>query len=592
MNDIISLILSHSISGVIAGRVPTSLVLFRSQSFFQVGGIRVNDYKNMELTISDNKLDFEYRFTDLFDLDEIQNLQDKFAAATGVASIITEIDGTPITKPSNFCDFCINVVRSTELGLKNCMKSDAIIGSANKGGPTVHRCFSGGLIDGGVSILIGEKHIANWLVGQILDKEYNQDEIMAYIDKIGADRDAALKALNKVTRMSIDQFASVIDFLFITARQLSTLAIKNLEQAKEIRQRKHFENEAIRLNGELKNISYHDQLTGIHNRRFYEEQLNVLDTYENLPISLILGDINGLKLTNDAFGHMAGDKLIKLAADCIKNECREEDILARIGGDEFILVLPKTDSVKAEKIVNRIVSTINSQVFKNVILSVSFGWATKYTETESISKTFMQAEDFMYRNKLFESSSVKNQTIKLIIKSLHERYNYEQHHAEHVSKLCKQIAQAYGLSADEVSKAEVAGLLHDIGKIGIEEKIIKKAGTLNDDEWSEVKRHSEIGYQILSSVNEFSQTAESVLAHHERWDGTGYPKGLKGVEIPIASRIIAIAEAFDAMKCDQSYRKALLSGEILAELGNNAGRQFDPEIVHIFINKVLDRSVQ
>ncbi len=690
----------------------------------------VKSCNNSELKIDNDNPESNYKFADLFNLDEIQNLQDKFSAATGVAAIITEIDGTPITKPSNFCAFC-DIVRKTEKGLNNCKTSDSIIGSAKKDGPIIQRCLSGGLIDGGVSIMVGERHLANWLVGQILDNEFDENEILAYTDEIGADRNKVLEALGYVTRMSRNQFSGIIEFLYLTAQQLSALAVKNLEQKMEISRRKLAEQEVLRLNTKLKNanalleeelekkelitnrlqkykllaenahdamlffnhdgkilevndtalriygytkdefshlslfdlrcaeskanvieqmekadsggvlfetthsrkdgtcfnvevsskgasfdnrrvllgiirdisdrkkaedenrfISYHDQLTGLHNRRYYEEELKRLDTGRNLPLSLILGDINGLKLTNDAFGHMAGDKLIQLAADCLNRECREGDILARIGGDEFIFVLPNTDETKAEKIVNRIVTSTSEKIVGNVILSISFGWATKNVADEKMSDIFSQAEDFMYRNKLFESNSMKNNTIRFIIKSLYKRYHYEQSHAENVSKLSKNLAQAYGLSADEVSKIEVAGLFHDIGKIGIDEKIIKKPGALSKNEWLEIKRHSEIGYQILSSVNEFSQTAAYVLAHHERWDGKGYPRGLKELEIPVASRIIAIVGAYDNMTHDSCYREALSVEEALIELRNGAGCQFDPDLINVFIEKVLGKSIE
>lgn len=198
--------------------------------------------------------DVDYKFTDLFDLDEIQKIQNAFSSATGVASIITEIDGTPITKPSNFCSFCQEIVRKTETGLKNCMLSDSILGSPKKDGPRIQRCLSGGLIDGGVSIMIWDKHIANWLIGQILDDEYDTKELLSYADEIGAERDIVEHSLKKITRMSRKQFADIGTFLLLTAQQLSTLAIKNIVQAREIARRKIAEQKIMELNDGLEKI--------------------------------------------------------------------------------------------------------------------------------------------------------------------------------------------------------------------------------------------------------------------------------------------------------------------------------------------------
>ena len=195
----------------------------------------------------------------------------------------------------------------------------------------------------------------------------------------------------------------------------------------------------------------------------------------------------------------------------------------------------------------------------------------------------------MYKKKLFESPSMRGKTINAIISTLHEKNKREEQHSHRVSALCKSMGKAIGLPEGEIEELKTVGLLHDIGKIAIEENILNKPGKLTDDEWEEIKRHPEIGYRILSTVNDMSEMAEYVLAHHERWDGRGYPKGLKGEEIPFQSRIIAIADAYDAMTSERSYRSALSEEIAIEELQKNAGIQFDPELIRIFIEKVLDK---
>ena len=336
-------------------------------------------------------------------------------------------------------------------------------------------------------------------------------------------------------------------------------------------------------------LSYHDQLTGLYNRRFYEEELKRLDTERNFPISLVMADVNGLKLTNDAFGHMAGDKLLQDVATILKHECRSDEIAARIGGDEFMLLLPRTGEAEAEAIVQRIQKEIGRKKNDSMILSVSFGWATKEDVTTDIAAVYIQAEDQMYRHKLSESTSMKRETLKLITKSLYEKNRTEKLHCERVSELCKNIGRALQLSPEDISELGLVGVVHDIGKIGIAEKILSKTGNLETAEWIEIQRHPEIGYQILRSVNEFSHLADFVLAHHERMDEKGYPRGLQGKEIPLQSRILAIAEAFDAMSSDSGYKGRLSEEAAVTELVKNAGTQFDANLVQVFVEKVLGR---
>lgn len=334
-------------------------------------------------------------------------------------------------------------------------------------------------------------------------------------------------------------------------------------------------------------LSYHDQLTGLYNRRFYEEELKRLDIERNLPIALVMADVNGLKMTNDAFGHVAGDELLKAIAHIIKGACRFDDIVARIGGDEFMLLLPKTDYNAAGNIVRRIKRATGACKVGNTVPSVSFGWSVKTSEQECISRIYMQAEDHMYRNKLSESSSMKSETIRLITKTIFEKNGREEAHAKRVSQLCAQLALDLGLSAEEGAELKTAGLMHDIGKIGVKEGVLVKTDNLTHSEWQEIRRHPETGYHILSAVHEFAEIAKVILAHHENWDGSGYPKGLKGENIPLKARILAIAEAYDAMTNDTAYKGKIDGASALQELRKQAGKQFDPALVQVFIEKTI-----
>ncbi len=337
----------------------------------------------------------------------------------------------------------------------------------------------------------------------------------------------------------------------------------------------------------IRYLSNHDYLTGVYNRRYYEEVLTTLDTEENLPLSLVISDVNGLKLINESFGHALGDELLKKVAEVILKACREGDVVARLSGDEFIILLPKTDENQTAEIVKRMRTVAQQQSVEAIDFSISFGYETKTDVEQNIQEVLKNAEDNMYRHKLYESASIKNKTIDLIMNTLYEKSSREMLHSQRVSDICEKIAMEMNFDQDDIRQVKAAGLIHDIGKMGIDEKILNKPGGLDPDEWKKIQRHPEIGYRILSSSSEFSELARYVLEHQERWDGKGYPKQLSGEAISIQARIIGVADAFDAMTCDRAYRKGLSVAEAVAELEKCAGTQFDPEVAAIFIEKVL-----
>jgi len=329
-------------------------------------------------------------------------------------------------------------------------------------------------------------------------------------------------------------------------------------------------------------LSFHDQLTGLYNRRFFEEELLRLDNSRNLPLTIVMGDVNGLKLVNDSFGHAVGDELLIKVSHALRKASRVDDIIARHGGDEFILILPKTDSEEAGRIINRFKYFLSQEKSSTIDISVSFGTQTKQSVDESIHLIIKKTEDDMYTHKVYESSSMRSKTIDLIMKTLFEKNSREMLHSKRVSEVCGLLAKKARFNKEDIKKIKLTGLMHDIGKIGINEKILNSTGKLDIDELAEIRKHSEIGSRILSASGEFVEIAEVVLQHHERWDGLGYPRGLKGEDISLNARIIAIADTYDAMVSERAYRHSYTKQEAIDEIQRCAGTQFDPLLVKLF----------
>lgn len=337
-------------------------------------------------------------------------------------------------------------------------------------------------------------------------------------------------------------------------------------------------------------VSTHDDLTDLYNRSYFESILEKMNVKENMPLGLVMMDVNGLKLINDAFGNATGDALLRNTAMLIRGACRPDDVIARVGGDEFAIILPRTSMATIEGIALHLKEICNEIKVGEVTVSVSLGWADKETVDEPMAFVLKTAEDYMNKHKLVEGPSVRGKAIYAMVKTLHEKNKREEQHSVRVGELSERLGIALGLSSREMNDLRTMGLLHDVGKIAIEENILNKPSHLTEEEYNEIKKHPEIGYRILSSVNEMSEMAEYVFAHHEHWDGTGYPRGLKELEIPYLARVISVVDAFDAMTSDRAYRQAMSYEKAYAELERCAGQQFDPAIVKVFV-KEMKKSV-
>ncbi|MEW9121775.1 MAG: HD domain-containing phosphohydrolase [Thermotaleaceae bacterium] len=350
----------------------------------------------------------------------------------------------------------------------------------------------------------------------------------------------------------------------------------------DIRERKKSEERILYL-------SYHDKLTGLYNRAYFEEEKVRLQNSNILPISIIIGDLNGLKLTNDVFGHREGDKLLINIANIIRDTCEEEGTVCRWGGDEFAVILPNKDEAEVVRICNAIRRACETTEEEPIQISIALGWATKKTEDVLMCSIIKEAEEKMYRHKLLESKSARSNIISSLRKSLHEKSCETEDHGERMRKMGVFLGRKMGLKDNELDELSLLAVLHDIGKIAISNDILGKAGPLTEKEWIEMKRHPEIGYRIAKASQELFSIADYILSHHEWWNGKGYPQGLKGEEIPRLSRILAVVDAYDVMTNHRAYKKPLSHHAAIEEIEKCAGSQFDPEIVALFIEIMREK---
>ena len=348
-----------------------------------------------------------------------------------------------------------------------------------------------------------------------------------------------------------------------------------------------------------------DPLTELLNRRGFGRHLELeLERAERFEtaVSLIIGDLDHFKTINDRFGHQTGDDVLVEVGNVLRSHARRIDSVARIGGEEFALVIPNADSrgafVTAERLRHRVRDALEA---RHPGLTMSFGIASYPKDGESAERLLRCADKSLYAAKTLgrdrtviysrevvgalasgpagDAVGPSNLTTLLTLaEALDLRDPRTARHSETVGRYAEGMARELGFSEDRTERIRLAGVLHDIGKIGVADSILFKDGPLNDDEWTEIRNHPEIGARLLSGPG-LADLRAAVLAHHERLDGDGYPFGLSGEEIPLEARIIAVADAFEAMLADRPYRRGRPAAEALEELDRCSGTQFDPRVV-------------
>ncbi|MDD2497169.1 MAG: diguanylate cyclase [Desulfitobacteriaceae bacterium] len=340
----------------------------------------------------------------------------------------------------------------------------------------------------------------------------------------------------------------------------------------------------------LQYLSLHDSLTGCYNRGYFEQEMKRVEGGRLPSPGIILFDIDELKLINDTMGHLTGDNIIVTASHILKNCFRVGDVVARIGGDEFGVIIPNGDQATFEGVCQRINKMVaeHNEANPHLPLAISMGYAIMDISEKSMDQLFKEADDNLYRQKLSRRTSVHNAFFRGLTRSLEARDFFAQGHNTRLKYLVRELAKTVSLPLPQINNICLLAQFHDIGKVAVLENILMKPSYLNCTEMQEVHRHCEIGHRIALASPELFPIAELILKHHEWWNGGGYPLGLKEEEIPLECRIFSIAEAYDVMTNDRPYRKALCHDDAVKELLDGAGVQFDPELVTKFIRIIKE----
>ena len=337
----------------------------------------------------------------------------------------------------------------------------------------------------------------------------------------------------------------------------------------------------------LRYLGWHDYLTGLYNRAYFEEEMHRVKSKCLNAIGIIICDVDGLRFINDTLGHDKGDILLVELASILQRVFRASDVVARIGGDEFAVLLTNSSRLTAEKAGQRIQEAINSynQANPNLLLNVSIGLAVA-EQGVNIHHLFKEADNNMHREKLHRSQSKRNAIAYTLKQALEARDIMIKGHTERLKKLISVLALVIGIPNHRIQDLCLLAQFHDVGKVGISDRILLKPDPLTPEEFKEIQRHCEIGYRIAQAAPDLMPIADWILKHHEWWNGQGYPLGLKGEEIPLECRILAVVDAFDAMTSDRPYQKAISLEVAIDELQRGAGIQFDPQIVKAFLQIV------
>jgi diguanylate cyclase (GGDEF)-like protein/PAS domain S-box-containing protein len=339
---------------------------------------------------------------------------------------------------------------------------------------------------------------------------------------------------------------------------------------------------------QLRYLSFHDQLTGLYNRTYFENEMIRLQKSRDFPISIICCDVDGLKLINDTLGHHHGDLLLQNCAQTLQACFRDSDILTRVGGDEFVALLPRTGPADGKAIVERInkgVAAYRTSHPEKPPVHISVGLATAMDANAFLEETFKKADDQMYHRKQRSKDTIRSRLVTYFMDQLNQLHALSQKRIQWIENICADMGRKAGLTAYQIAKLTVLVRVHDLGMISAPKYVVRSSlnQPLSKEDWDILRHHTYKGQSIARTCKDLEDVADLIFLHHEQWDGKGYPLGRSGEDIPIECRIMDIVKSFDNLTNPHLTGNALSKNEALEEIRKSSGSRFDPLLVQLFL---------
>ncbi len=530
-----------------------------------------------------------YKFQDIFDTASLQKLMDSLSATLQVGLRIRGQNGEPYTKDSDYCSFCRDVIKKSPIGSALCDQSAASLCAFKNPSPYIRHCKSAGLTDAGINIMIDGVHIASMIVGQVRlsEDECSEEEYRKRARSLQLDEEEYLRQIYSIPPITRKRFETILDTLTLLADHLSQLGCKNMYLKSII---SSLENQNLLQQQEknvLETLAEKDSMTGLYNRRKFEDAMSYYSSHQKQPICMISADANFLKLTNDIFGHEAGDLLLKTVADIMSQLTKKDWLVARCGGDEFRVLLPDTTLETAMDYCRRVARNCSKDKSLSLPLSVALGAAQWDNETETLTECFSRADAKMYQNK----AALKHELHipDYIMERLYDRQILNRDTVEFTARLTYDFVSYLGFPQERAREISLAAHYQDIGMAKLPEAYVIRGQSMTEEDASQINAHVTHGYSMARQFEELYKIADMILCSHENWDGSGYPSGMKGYQIPFASRIIRITNCYASWTIPAVTSPFYSKGTAKQKLSENSGAAYDPDLVEKFLNFIQEK---
>ncbi|MBD5545585.1 MAG: HD domain-containing protein [Lachnospiraceae bacterium] len=330
-----------------------------------------------------------------------------------------------------------------------------------------------------------------------------------------------------------------------------------------------------------RSITY-DRLTGFFNKRSFLNQVPQWEDRKYWPVTIAVFNVNNLQMMNDSYGTEYGDQVMLALTSILKKFIGKENFIAKMDGGDIAVVFEVMPQEKAITACEKIKKEMEKVSSENPV-TLEYGVSEKTDETISVDKAFLNARSSMRNKKMLRDTSASRALVDSLKQTLSESDYETEEHVERTREMAARLGREMGLSDSDIAKLELLAVLHDIGKVAIPHNVLVKKGKLNEEERKIMQQHTVKGYRIAKSSPELAEIADCILSHHEKWDGTGYPNGLKGEEIPLLARVISAVDSHDVMVHNRPYHTAMPEQAAIDELKACAGTQFDPHVVEVFV---------